>query len=281
MESLSNELKSIIERIRICIMEKYLAKEAVKTWQALFDKLYSSQKKCACQEWLNGIDFYGISAEFPPLINDLNKKISGPIKLTLIEPHLYGDIWFNKLTMKLYPISNEMRPFGELENATRPDAYHDLIGHIPTLINDNVAECMHEFACLWETATNQQKLLLIKAWFFTIEFGVFYQSYDNSLTVFGGGILSSAEQLRNIEIINDLICKRYSTGVHYDDFYPIIFPSGRVEKYSLHNLFKSNINKLGLPDIIFIFKNLDDMLSKFLTASKLIVKEEHILEVAV
>lgn len=260
-------------------MEKYRTKEAVKTWRVLFNKLFASQKKYACQEWLSGIDFFCINANAPPLISDLNKKIAGPIKLTLIEPHLYGDIWFNKLCMKLYPISNEMRPMGELENAKRPDAYHDLIGHIPTLINDKVAESMYEFSILWGSATNHQKLLLIKAWFFTIEFGVFYKSYDKALSIFGGGILSSSEQLKNIAIINTLICKRYRAGVHYNDFYPIIFPGGRVEKYSINNLFESDINKLGMPNIIFIFKNLDDMLDKFLAASRLIMKAKHEFEV--
>lgn len=255
-------------------MERYMTKEAIRTWVVLFENLFHKQQKYACLEWLSGIHDLNISSKSPPSISDINKKLRGPIKLTLIEPHFYGDTWFEKLNKGLYPISNEMRLAEEWENARRPDAYHDLIGHVPSLTNTHVAKSMFDFARIWQSSSEGQKSVLIKIWFFMIEFGTFYKHYSKSLSVFGGGILSSSNQLRIMENVNSHIGQKYPYGIHYNDFSPIIFPDARVEKYSYNKLICSDMDKTGMPEVIFVFRNLDHLLSEFVSASHYVARDK-------
>jgi len=248
-------------------VEKYLTKESLKVWVNLFDILFEKQKKYACKEWLDGMDELRIHHEYPPTIHDMNGKLKGPIKLTLVEPHLYGKRWFNNLAVNLYNISNEMRPFKELENAKRPDAYHDYIGHAPLLINEKVVDAMCDFASRWALATENQRKILTKIWFFMMEFGTFYRQNDQKLRVFGGGIVTSMKQLNIIEEVNQLIDSRILYNSRGNSFFPIINSNNSViQRYSYDKLIENNIDKNGLPDVMFVFEDMDHMLNEFLCA---------------
>ena len=87
------------------------------------------------------------------------------------------------------------------------------------------------FAKNWVTATESQKIKLLKLWFYTIEFGLVIE--NNEIKAFGGGVITSIIMMdkfvnREIEILN----------------------------YDYLGVLKSSISLSGEPECLFVFDSI-------------------------
>ena len=81
-----------------------------------------------------------------------------------------------------------------------PDIFHEVFGHCPLLTNPAYAEFTQLYGKLGLNASPQDRVLLAKLYWFTIEFGLIQQA--NNLRIYGGGILSSMKE--TISCLNPL-----------------------------------------------------------------------------
>jgi len=81
------------------------------------------------------------------------------------------------------------------EYTPEPDAVHDILGHVPSLLNQEYAECSQLIGKGVRQANDEQLLAWDRLYWFTIEFGLIQE--DNDLKVFGAGILSSYGEMKH------------------------------------------------------------------------------------
>jgi len=70
-----------------------------------------------------------------------------------------------------------------------PDIFHEIFGHCPLLTNKAYANFTENYGKLALKASPQDRVMLARLYWFTIEFGLIKNS--QGLRIYGGGILSS------------------------------------------------------------------------------------------
>lgn len=70
----------------------------------------------------------------------------------LISPHIY----FKSLSQKILMIEQSMRQEDELFFCNKPDLFHEIIGHVPLLLNPEARDCLLKYANVGQLTTSNQ-----------------------------------------------------------------------------------------------------------------------------
>ncbi len=165
--------------------------EEHKIWRELYQRQWALIKGRACDEYLHGIKKLGLNDSAIPQIPDINAAME-PLTGWRVEavPALIGfDKFFKLLSEKKFPAATFIRSKEEIEYLQEPDIFHEIFGHCPLLTDPFYADFVHEYGKLGLKATKEQRLMLARLYWFTVEFGLIQTS--KGLRIYGGGILSS------------------------------------------------------------------------------------------
>lgn len=169
-------------------------------WSDLFRRQWEIVQNRACNEYIEGIDALGLTANEIPQIPDINKRLSQTTgwQVAPVPALINFDKFFELLANKQFPAATFIRTREEMEYLQEPDIFHEIFGHCPLLTQPFYADFMHEYGKKGLHASHEERVMLARLYWFTIEFGLIQR--PEGLRIYGGGILSSiGETLYSLE----------------------------------------------------------------------------------
>lgn len=168
------------------------------TENALWNKLIVRQHKIvqnrACDEYLHGLEVLNLPLDRIPQCNEVSsalQKATGWV-LEPVSALIPFEQFFHLLANRRFPAATFIRKPEELDYLQEPDIFHEVFGHCPLLTNPAYADFTHTYGQLGLKANKEDRAMLAKLYWFTIEFGLLKTT--TGLRIYGGGILSSANE---------------------------------------------------------------------------------------
>jgi len=169
-----------------------------KTDHQVWDTLYKRQRELlpayACQEFLDGVERFGLGDGGIPRFSDLNKVLGEATgwEVVAVEGLLPDEVFFDHLANRRFPVSWWIRKPDQLDYLSEPDLFHDLFGHVPLLLNPVFADYMQAYGKggMKAHAIGPEALMnLTRLYWYTVEFGLIRT--EKGLRIYGAGIVSS------------------------------------------------------------------------------------------
>lgn len=129
-----------------------------QNWQTLFDTHYAHlQSLNAISEiWSSGHDKLDIDHSKRPLAEDLTAKAKAHTGFSFIQTddHLILDQidWYSYIADREMPMTCFLRTPEELGYCDEPDIWHDIMGHVPFLMEEKYAKMYTDIANMYITA---------------------------------------------------------------------------------------------------------------------------------
>ena len=164
----------------------------------VWDTLYKRQRELlpayACQEFLDGVERFGLGDGGIPRFSELNKVLGEATgwEVVAVEGLLPDEVFFDHLANRRFPVSWWIRKPDQLDYLSEPDLFHDLFGHVPLLLNPVFADYMQAYGKggMKAHAIGPDALMnLTRLYWYTVEFGLIRT--DKGLRIYGAGIVSS------------------------------------------------------------------------------------------
>ena len=173
--------------------DNYTATEH-STWATLFKRQWELLQDRACPEFLEGVQTLGMTPDKIPRFADLNKQLREATdwKLVAVEGLLPELVFFDHLAKRRFPVTWWIRRPDQLDYIAEPDLFHDLLGHVPLLMNPIFADYMQHYGLGGVKASgvgDQALIQLSRLYWYTVEFGLIRSKAG--LRIYGSGILSS------------------------------------------------------------------------------------------
>jgi phenylalanine-4-hydroxylase len=164
------------------------------TWSKLFVRQNAIVQGRACDEFIEGLAVLDLPPTRVPQCPEVTEVLQATTGWTLepVPALISFDHFFELLANKRFPAATFIRKREELDYIKEPDIFHEIFGHCPLLTNPAYAEFTHTYGKLGLKATPQERVLLARLFWFTIEFGLI--DTTKGLRAYGGGILSSKNE---------------------------------------------------------------------------------------
>lgn len=163
-------------------------------WHDLYVRQFPLVENRACAEYIQGLKLLNLTKDQIPQCPDVNARLRD-ITGWAIEPVaalIPFDKFFYLLANKKFPAATFIRTREELDYLREPDIFHEVFGHCPLLTNQAYADFTEMYGKLGLNASQTDRVMLARLYWFTIEFGLLKTS--QGLRIYGGGILSSKEE---------------------------------------------------------------------------------------
>jgi phenylalanine-4-hydroxylase len=165
-----------------------------EVWDTLFKRQCEMLPGRACQEFLDGVAKFGLGAGGIPKFADINEVLAGATgwELVAVEGLLPDEVFFDHLAHRRFPVSWWIRKPDQLDYLSEPDLFHDLVGHVPLLLNPVFADYMQAYGRggMKAHAIGPEALMnLTRLYWYTVEFGLI--DTPQGMRIYGAGIVSS------------------------------------------------------------------------------------------
>jgi phenylalanine-4-hydroxylase len=126
-------------------------------------------------------------------INEILFKATG-WRIVAVPGLLPDDLFFGHLAARRFPVARTIRSPKQMDCLSEPDAFHDLFGHVPLLMNPLFAEYLQALGEGAPTALGLGAMArLSRLYRYTVEFGLI--ETRTGLRAYGAGLASSAGAL--------------------------------------------------------------------------------------
>lgn len=165
-----------------------------KVWNILITRQTPIVTECACDEYLEGLELLKLPKDRVPQCPEISKVLQKTTGWSLepvpaLIPH---EQFFSLLAQKKFPAATFIRREEELDYLQEPDIFHEIFGHCPLLTNKALAEFTQVYGELSMKANDEERDMLARLYWFTVEFGLI--NTKKGLRTYGGGILSSKSE---------------------------------------------------------------------------------------
>lgn len=163
-------------------------------WNELYKRQHQIVQGRACDEYIHGLELLNLPADRVPQCYEVSEALQKATGWTLepVPALISFDRFFALLANRRFPAATFIRRKEELDYIKEPDIFHEVFGHCPLLTNPAYAEFTHTYGKLGLNATPEERILLARIFWFTIEFGLINTA--KGLRAYGGGILSSINE---------------------------------------------------------------------------------------
>ncbi|MBF9140430.1 phenylalanine-4-hydroxylase [Hymenobacter properus] len=170
-----------------------------RTWKVLFDRQTALLHRRAAPAFNQGLARLGYRREAIPDIAELSAVVREETGWQLVpvgrpfEPAAF----FALLADRKFPIVTRIRPMHNFDFSPEPDLFHDLFGHVPMLLDEGLANFLHELGQAYQAQPEGSKAReqLWALYFFTAEFGLV--QHEGKPLLYGAGLLSSAGEIHH------------------------------------------------------------------------------------
>jgi phenylalanine-4-hydroxylase len=172
-------------------------------------KLNQIQRELApclvCPEYLRARERLAIDETRVPELRALDcrlRQLSG-WGIIKVPGYVPSRPFFRLLEQKLFPCTDQLRHASELEYARSPDMWHDVMGHLPMLVEPAFGEFNHLFGRVGSRIRHEAHLnTLEKIYWFSMEFGIVHPPTLSGDTgdiscarLYGATLVSSAHEM--------------------------------------------------------------------------------------
>ncbi|MDX2164635.1 MAG: phenylalanine 4-monooxygenase [Gammaproteobacteria bacterium] len=170
------------------------ANETNEVWNILITRQEEIIQNRACDEFILGLTLLDLPKDRMPSIKEVSDKLENITGFTLepVPEIISYNNFFELLSQRRFPCTTFLRTKQQLDYLKEPDVFHEIFGHCPLLTHPVYADFTHNYGKLGLNATDEERVLLARLYWFTIEFGLINTS--KGLRAYGGGILSSPKE---------------------------------------------------------------------------------------
>jgi phenylalanine-4-hydroxylase len=168
--------------------------EENSVWQTLITRQTPIVQTRACEEYLHGLTRLQLPTDHVPQCPDISSQLQATTGWSLapVPALIPADQFFELLSKRQFPAATFIRHRDELDYLQEPDIFHEIFGHCPMLTNPACADFTQQYGQLALTASQEDRIMLARLYWFTIEFGLIMTQHG--LRIYGGGILSSKNE---------------------------------------------------------------------------------------
>lgn len=207
-------------------------------WRTLFARQSKLLPGRACDEYLAGFRDLAIAEDGIPDFERLSEVLHAATSWRVVAvPGLVpDDIFFYHLANRRFPATNWIRRPEQLDYLQEPDVFHDVMGHVPVLMNPVFADYMAAYGRGGLKALKLDSLpYLARLYWYTVEFGLIRT--DAGLRIYGSGIMSS----------------------HTETIYCLESPRPRRLVFDLMRIMQTNYRIDDLQEIYFVIDSFDQL----------------------
>jgi len=169
-----------------------------QTWAILLANQKAVLPGRLCQAFLDGIEQVGFPCDRIPSLLEISDKVEALSgwKLTRVAGIVPDEDFFKLLAQRIFPSTDFIRKPDEIGYTPAPDMFHDLMGHVPLLVNPRFADFFEAFGRAGVRAfelDHPAKVWLARLYWYTVEFGLIQE--NDGLHIFGAGIASSPKEV--------------------------------------------------------------------------------------
>jgi phenylalanine-4-hydroxylase len=164
-------------------------------WSYLFKRQMDLLTKHASREFFDGVRILGMNENQLPSLRDLSRNMEAATgwKIARIPGLLHEAEFLGLVSERVFPSTDYIRGVDELDYTPAPDCFHDMFGHMPLLTEPDFADYYQMFGQASLNAKGEQRTMLERLHWFTVEFGLVRRDGNNG--IFGAGILSSKDEV--------------------------------------------------------------------------------------
>ena len=164
-------------------------------WKTLFQRQMDLLPGRAGEAFLRGVDILGMTPERIPALRALSARLSDATgwQVARVPGLLHEKDFFNLLARRVFPSTDYIRGWDEIDYTPAPDLFHDMFGHMPMLTQSEFADFYQLFGKAALKAEGQDRVRLERFHWFGPEFGLIRQ--DEGTRIFGAGIVSSKNEV--------------------------------------------------------------------------------------
>jgi phenylalanine-4-hydroxylase len=173
-------------------------------WKMLFDRQTALLHRRAVPAFWDGLARLGLRREAIPDIRELSATVEAETgwQLAPVGRPFEPAAFFELLAERKFPVVTRIRSMQAFDFSPEPDMFHDLFGHVPMLLDEGLANFLHELgqAYVAQPARSPAREQLWALYFFTAEFGMV--QHEGKPVLYGAGLLSSAGEIHHC--VNEL-----------------------------------------------------------------------------
>lgn len=160
-------------------------------WHDLITRQMDIIQGRACQEFLDGLEILDLPEDRVPQPNEVSAKLRERTgwEVAPVPALINFDRFFRLLSEKRFPAASFIRTREEMDYLQEPDIFHEIFGHTTMLTHPAFADFTHAYGQAGLKASKEDRVMLARLYWFTVEFGLIERS--GNLRIYGGGINSS------------------------------------------------------------------------------------------
>lgn len=211
-------------------------------WAELYQRQFPIIERYACPEYRIGLQTLALPHDRIPQLSEVSESLNKHTGWSVYAvPALISfKRFFELLANRQFPAATFIRRREDLDYLQEPDIFHEVYGHCPLLTNSVYANFMETYGKIGVAATKEERVLLARLFWFTVEFGLIHT--PEGIRCYGAGLLSSrSETCYSIEdkkpVRNPFsVIEALRTPYRYDIFQTVYFVIDHFEQlYKLLN----------------------------------------------
>lgn len=166
--------------------------EEHQVWKELITRQKRALPGRACRKYIEALDKLELPEDRIPQCRDVGRVLRDCTGWDVVPvPALINFTdFFHLLAAKKFPAASFIRSREEMEYLQEPDIFHEIFGHTPLLTDPRFAAFTHAYGRAGAAARKEDRPMLARLYWFTVEFGLIRRP-DEGLRTYGAGIVSS------------------------------------------------------------------------------------------
>jgi len=168
-------------------------------WRTVWEHLGPLHERLACAEVLEAERILPLDRRRVPQLAEVNVALGrhGAMRLHPVAGLMTPHEFLVRLGRGVFLATQYMRHHSRPFYTPEPDVIHELVGHAASLAHPRLAALNRRFGEAAATATGDRVQALIRAYWYTLEFGLVRQG--GRIKALGAGLLSSYGELERVE----------------------------------------------------------------------------------
>ncbi|MCA1797881.1 MAG: phenylalanine 4-monooxygenase [Xanthomonadaceae bacterium] len=160
-------------------------------WNHLITRQRPIAEQYACDEYLVALERMKFPTDRIPQCNEVSDILHAHTgwQVAPVAALIPFGEFFRLLSEKKFPAASFIRSWEELDYLQEPDIFHEIFGHTPLLTDPRFAEFTHAYGLAGLQAPKEDRAMLARLYWFTVEFGL--MNTAKGLKTYGAGIVSS------------------------------------------------------------------------------------------